>query len=50
MFGVEDLYACAQSIAERGVQSDGLDDDICLLSGRTELSALFERYDQVITI
>ncbi|WP_122413144.1 sulfurtransferase complex subunit TusC [Pseudomonas viridiflava] len=50
MFGVEDLYACAQSIAERGVPSAGLDDDICLLSGRAELSALFERYDQVITI
>ena len=50
MFGVEDLYPCAQSIAERGVPSDGLDDDIRLLFGRTELSALFERYDQVITI
>ncbi len=50
MFGVDDLFACAQSLAERGVQAHDLDEDILVLSGRTELSALFERYDQVITI
>ncbi|QHF02961.1 sulfurtransferase complex subunit TusC [Pseudomonas asturiensis] len=50
IFGVEDLYACALSLAERGISRDDLDEDIQLLTAQPELSALFERYDQVITL
>lgn len=50
MFGVEDIYACVRSLTERGVPNTDLAEDIRVLSGKGELSALFERYDQVITI
>ncbi|KOP51488.1 sulfurtransferase complex subunit TusC [Pseudomonas tremae] len=50
MFGVEALYACAHSLAERGIAADALSDEISQLSTRSELSALFDRYDEVITI
>ncbi len=50
MFGVEEVYACGQSLAARGIAHDTLDADIHHLSARAELSALIDRYDQVITI
>ncbi|MCD5995526.1 sulfurtransferase complex subunit TusC [Pseudomonas sp. CDFA 602] len=50
MFGVEDLYVCQQSLAERGVPADVVSEEIRPLTGQSELSALFERYDQVMTI
>ncbi|KPC33802.1 Sulfur relay protein TusC [Pseudomonas syringae pv. cilantro] len=50
MFGVEDLYACGQSLAERGISASTLGDEINPLAARPELSALFDRYDEVITI
>ncbi|AHG41605.1 sulfur relay protein TusC [Pseudomonas syringae CC1557] len=50
MFGVEDLYACGQSLAERGIAASTLGQEITQLVARPELSALFDRYDEVITI
>ncbi|MBX8485596.1 sulfurtransferase complex subunit TusC [Pseudomonas cichorii] len=50
MFGVEDVYACGQSLAARGIPHAKLDAEINHLSARAELSALIDRYDQVITI
>ena len=49
MFGVEDIFVCAQSLAARGMTLDAahganaLDDD-------AQLSTLINGYDQVITI
>ncbi|MFJ4143908.1 sulfurtransferase complex subunit TusC [Pseudomonas sp. NPDC089734] len=50
IFGVEDLHVCGQSLKERGMSQDALDADINHLSEKSELSALMDRYDQVITI
>ncbi|MHB9356554.1 sulfurtransferase complex subunit TusC [Pseudomonas amygdali] len=50
MFGVEDLYACGQSLTERGIPASALSEEISQLYTRSELSALFDRYDEVITI
>lgn len=50
MFGVEDLYACGQSLAERGIATSTLSEEINQLPARSGLSALFDRYDEVITI
>ncbi|KTB88189.1 sulfurtransferase complex subunit TusC [Pseudomonas syringae] len=50
MFGVEDLYACGQSLAERGIAASTVGEEITQLAARSELSALLDRYDEVITI
>ncbi len=50
MFGVEDLYVCGQSLVERGISPGALNEEISRLTTRAELSALFDRYDEVITI
>ncbi|MCF5294539.1 sulfurtransferase TusC [Pseudomonas syringae] len=50
MFGVEDLYVCGQSLAERGISLGALSEEMSQLTTRAELSALFDRYDEVITI
>ncbi|KPX42383.1 sulfurtransferase complex subunit TusC [Pseudomonas syringae pv. tagetis] len=50
MFGVEELYACGHSLAERGIPLDALSEEISPLSTHAGLSALFDRYDEVITI
>jgi tRNA 2-thiouridine synthesizing protein C len=50
MFGVEEIYACATSLAERGILQDALDDDVIELSKSGEVTALIDRYDHVITI
>lgn len=47
MFGVESLYACAHSLALRGLSETSLDVE-CLDSDA--LRALIDRYDQVITL
>lgn len=50
LFGIEDIYACGHSIAERGVIPEVLTiENLKLLHGR-ELSATIDRYDQVITL
>ena len=50
MFGVEDLHICSHSLAERGLAGMDLGSEVNRLDDGAELSALLERYDQVITI
>ena len=50
MFGIEDLYVCARSLAERGLSGLDSADGLTLLKEGVELSALLDSYDQVITI
>lgn len=50
MFGVEELFACADSVAQRGLDPSGLSlEEARVLSG-AEITALIDRYDQVITL
>lgn len=48
MFGIDELYACGHSLAQRGVEADDL--EIQTLASGAEIAALIDRYDQVITI
>ncbi|MCX2899783.1 sulfurtransferase complex subunit TusC [Pseudomonas mandelii] len=48
MFGVDDLFVCADSAAARGLGSFALDEAQVL--GSHEVTALIDRYDQVITL
>lgn len=50
MFGVEDLYACGISLAERGMSATSLDAETLQWLSAPEISAVIDRYDQVITI
>lgn len=50
MFGVDELYACGHSLQQRGIEASELDDDIRTLASGADIAALFDRYDQVITI
>ncbi|WP_304638943.1 sulfurtransferase complex subunit TusC [Pseudomonas sp.] len=49
MFGVDELFACSLSLKDRGLTSDR-----CMLPARpidsTEIAALLENYDQVVTL
>lgn len=49
MFGVEDLFACEYSLAERGLNPQNLNLEVKTLDTQA-VSALIERYDQVITL
>lgn len=50
LFGVEELFVCAVSAAERGLDPTALNlDDVQVLAAR-ELAALIDRFDQVITL
>lgn len=49
MFGVEALYASAHSLRERGLDGQTLILDAAVLAD-TDLPALIDRYDQVITL
>ncbi|MCI0993930.1 sulfurtransferase complex subunit TusC [Pseudomonas corrugata] len=50
MFGVEDLFVCADSAAERGIDADALGlGDLKVLTA-PDITALIDRYDQVITL
>jgi tRNA 2-thiouridine synthesizing protein C len=48
LFGVEDVFACSYSIAERGLVSLGL--DTVQLLNPEQISSIIDRYDQVITL
>jgi len=50
MFGVEDLFACQTSLAERGMSATGLGVEQVQVLRDQEIAALIDRYDQVITI
>lgn len=50
MFGVDDLFVCGYSLAERGLSDTSfIVDDVQLLSPE-ETRTLIDRYDQVITL
>jgi tRNA 2-thiouridine synthesizing protein C len=48
LFGVEDVFACSYSVAERGLVSLGL--DTVQLLNPEQISSIIDRYDQVITL
>jgi len=48
MFGIEELFYCADSASARGVSTLSLDEAQSL--GASEITALIDRYDQVITL
>lgn len=50
MFGVEDLFVCADSAVERGLDTHGLSLDEAQVLTRDAVTALIDRYDQVITL
>lgn len=50
MFGVEDVYACGKSLAERGMFPGNLNIDIKQLPQEQDISELIDRYDHVITL
>lgn len=50
MFGVEDLFACGDSVAERGLDPNSLSLEEAQVLGADEITALIDRYDQVITL
>lgn len=50
MFGVEDVYACGTSLWDRGIFPSDLNVEPLTLVYDKEMSALMDRYDQVITI
>ena len=49
MFGVEELYACARSLAERGLEPCALDLPVQVLDNAA-LADLIARFDQVVTL
>ncbi|HXR02718.1 MAG TPA: sulfurtransferase complex subunit TusC [Pseudomonas sp.] len=50
MFGVDDLFACTASLAERGMLPSALSVEPLQVLSDQEMAALIDRYDQVITI
>ncbi|KQQ59883.1 sulfur relay protein TusC [Pseudomonas sp. Leaf127] len=50
MFGVDELYACGHSLQQRAIATDALDEGLQVLACGADIAALFDRYDQVITI
>jgi len=50
MFGVEDLFVCHTSLAERGLLTHELSIDALQVLHDHDIATLIDRYDQVITI
>ncbi|MNJ04395.1 sulfur relay protein TusC [compost metagenome] len=50
MFGVEELFVCADSAAQRGLDPNGLSLAEARVLAADEITALIDRYDQVITL
>lgn len=50
MFGVEELFACGDSITQRGLAPSGLSLEEAQVLTAHEITALIDRYDQVITL
>jgi tRNA 2-thiouridine synthesizing protein C len=50
MFGVEELFACSTSLAERGLSPQALNVEALSILSDRDITALIDRYDQVITI
>ena len=50
MFGVEDVFVCGDSVAERGLDANGLSLEEIQVLAANDITALIDRYDQVITL
>lgn len=50
MFGVEDLFVCADSAAARGLDTAGLALEEARVLSAAQITALIDRYHQVITL
>jgi tRNA 2-thiouridine synthesizing protein C len=50
VFGVDDLFACTASLAERGMLPSALSVEPLQVLSDQEMAAVIDRYDQVITI
>ena len=50
MFGVDDLFVCGDSAAERGLDPKVLSLEAAQVLSAGEITALIDRYDQVITL
>jgi len=50
MFGVEELFVCADSAAQRGIDTAALALADLKVLAALDISALIDRYDQVITL
>jgi len=50
LFGVEDVFACGNSVKERGFAPSALNMDTVQLLEPEQLSLIIDRYDQVITL
>jgi tRNA 2-thiouridine synthesizing protein C len=50
LFGIDDLYACAESLAERGMSATDLNIDTLQRLNASDISLIIDRYDQVITL
>ncbi|EJM11980.1 sulfur relay protein TusC/DsrF [Pseudomonas sp. GM18] len=50
MFGVEDLFVCADSAAARGLAPNGLSLAEARVLSAQDITVLIDRYDQVITL
>jgi tRNA 2-thiouridine synthesizing protein C len=50
MFGVEELFACGSSLARRGLAPRGLSLAEARVLADADITALIDRYDQVITL
>ena len=50
LFGIEQLFACADSVSARGLKPDALSLDELQLLDAGQISAVIDRFDQVITL
>ncbi|MNV39676.1 sulfur relay protein TusC [compost metagenome] len=50
MFGVEELFVCADSAVQRGLDPSALSLEEARALDAAEITALIDRYDQVITL
>lgn len=50
LFGVEDLFVCAGSAAERGLDTAVLSVDAVQVLAPEQIAVIIDRYDQVITL
>lgn len=50
LFGVDDLFACCDSLADRGILPAALSASALKVLTPDQLSVIIDRYDQVITL
>ncbi|MGO4001856.1 sulfurtransferase complex subunit TusC [Pseudomonas fluorescens] len=50
LFGIDELFACADSASARGLKPDTLSLDELQLLDAGQISAVIDRFDQVITL